>query len=208
MNQWKVLNEFNEWNEWNERCDPMVKYQYFETLEQISQLTEETVRLCCGNSAAKSSADASALRKSCDRLVCELEDALFVDFMPPLERNNIAACAHSLSRVIDASLDVLGHTAPGMRSGEEGEVCIALAEELTRTIAKLRHIRKPDEALNLQGFRDLLSQGRQAHRTTLQKLRQGSISRSAAEAVFATGRLRAELSHGFDEVVEIMLNNI
>ena len=186
----------------------MVKYQYFETLEQISRLAEEAVRLCCGSITVQSAADASTLRKSCDRLVCELEDTLFVDFMPPMERNSIAACAHSLSRVIDASLDVLGHTPPGMRSGEEGEICVALSEELRRTIEKLRHIRKPDEAINLQGFRDLLCKGRQAHRSSLQRLRQGSMSRSAAEAVFATGRLRTELSHGFDEVVEIMLNNI
>jgi hypothetical protein len=186
----------------------MVKYRYFETLEQISRLSREAVQLSCGSATAKAQTDAAALRKNCDRLVCELEDTLFVDFMPPLERNNIAACAHSLSRVIDASWDLMGHISPCVRVGEEGEVCEALAEELTRSIAQLRHIRKPEEAPNLQGFRDLLCRGRQAHRVSLQKLRQGAIPRSAAEAVFATGRLRAELSHAFDEVVEIMLNNI
>ena len=186
----------------------MVKYRYFETLEQISELSEKAVQLACGALSASAHTEASDLRRSCDRLVCELEDALFLDFMPPLERNNLASCAHSLSRVIDASLDLLSHTTPSTRPNEEGAVCITLAQELTGTIAKLRHIHKPEEIPNLQGFRDLLGKGRAAHRTTLQRLRQGGIPKSSAEAVFATGRLRAELSHTFDEVVEIMLNNI
>ncbi|MBQ9086996.1 MAG: hypothetical protein IJY47_07415 [Clostridia bacterium] len=186
----------------------MVKYHYFETLEQLSALSEEAVKLSCGKSSAKSRADSSELRKNCDRLICELEDALFSDFLPPLERDSIAACAHCLSRITDASLDLWGQCAPGMKQNDEGAVCISLAEELTRSIAKLRHIRKPEELPNSQGFRELLREGRQAHQAMLTKLRQGVLPRSAAEAVIATGRLRGELSRCFDEVVEIMLNNI
>jgi hypothetical protein len=42
----------------------------------------------------------------------------------------------------------------------------------------------------------------------LEQLHRGSLPRSAASVIIRTGRLRAELSHAFDEVVEVMLNNI
>lgn len=185
----------------------MVKYRYFETLEQLCALAENAVRLACG-SVPRGRTDISALRKSCDQLICELENALFSDFLPPLERDSIAACAHGLSRVTDASEELLNHRPNGWLRNEEGEVCVALAEELTRSIALLRHLRKPEKSPDLQGFRALLSKGRQLHQAQLWGLRTGATPRSAAEAVLATGRLRGELSRCFDRVVEIMLNNI
>lgn len=186
----------------------MVKYRYFETLESLSSLAEQAVRLSCGTAHAKARSEASTLRKSCDRLICELEDALFSDFLPPLERDSIAACAHCLSRVTDASLELLNQGALDLRQNEEGAVCVALSEELTRSIGLLRSIKKPEEAPDLQGFRELLGQGRGAHQAMLSRLRTGGLPRSAAELVIATGRLRGELSRCFDEVIEIMLNNI
>ena len=84
----------------------MVKYNYFENLEQISSLAEAAVKLACGGGARTEEKSISELRKSCDRLICELEDALFSDFLPPLERDNIAACAHSLSRVVDQASEL------------------------------------------------------------------------------------------------------
>ena len=187
----------------------MVKYNYFKTLEELSTLVESAVNLSCGNSTQKERQEFPTLRKSSDRLICELEDALFSDFLPPLERENIAACAHALSRVMDQASELLHHGGfGGNKANEEGQICIQLAHILKESISMLRRIRKPNETPDTQGFRSLLREGRDAHTAMLGKLHSGVLPRSAAQMIILTGRLRAELSRAFDELVEIMLNNI
>ena len=189
----------------------MVKYNYFENLEQLSDCATRAVGLACGSRSDGEGGSMSAIRRSCDRIICELEDALFSDFLPPLERDNIAACAHCLSRVVDQATELLGNLkkgAVGARINEEARICVELAERLRDTISLLRHIRKPDETPDVQGFRKLLAEGRQAHATMLGRLHTGVLPHSYAQTIILTGRLRAELSHSFDELVEVMLNNI
>ena len=189
----------------------MVKYHYFETLEQLGELASSAVSLACGSASLKEQSNLSTLRRSCDRLVCELEDALFSDFLPPLERDNIAACAHSLSRVVEQASELFCHglhSPIGTKQNEEGQICVRLATLLCESVALLPHIRRPDETPDVQGFRKLLGDGRNAHSSMLAKLHSGVLPRSAAQGIILTGRLRCELSHAFDELVEIMLNNI
>lgn len=50
--------------------------------------------------------------------------------------------------------------------------------------------------------------GMAASANMLEQLHTGILPRSMAQTIIMTGRLRAELSHSFDELVEIMLNNI
>ena len=83
-----------------------------------------------------------------------------------------------------------------------------LAEALAEAVSMLKRIRKPDEIPDRQGFRKLLSEGRCAHNAMLSGLHTGTIPRSSAQTIFQLGRLRGELSRAFDELVEIMLNNI
>ncbi|MBQ8850625.1 MAG: hypothetical protein IJ011_09865 [Clostridia bacterium] len=186
----------------------MVKYNYFEDLEKLSELSLSAVCLACGT---EEKANISDIRRECDRLVCKTEDALFSDFLPPLERDNIAATAHCLSRIIDTVSELTSDpsaTATFMKTNEEAAVCIKLSEELRNGIFLLRRIRKPDENPDLQGYRQLLSEGRNAHKRMLAKVRSGALSKKHAEAIILTGRLRSELSTAFDELIEIMLNNI
>ena len=188
-----------------------MKYDYFETLEQLSLLAKDAVTLACAPSPTKDSQSISTLRKRADRLICELEDTLFSDFLPPLERETLAGCAHCLSRVVDQASELLCHAAYtnlGEKQNEEGRVCVCLAEKLSESISLLRRIKKPDETPDPQTFRALLSDGRRAHGTMLARLHSGVLPKSAAQIIILTGRLRAELSRAFDEVVEIMLHNI
>lgn len=188
----------------------MVKYNYFETLEQLSDCVVQAVSAACGETTADSKT-VSELRKNCDKRICELEDTLFSDFLPPLERDNIAACAHALSRVVDQAIELIGNSegrATGGKPTEEGAVCIRLSQSLQSAISLLRRIRKPDEIPDIKGFRALLREGRDAHNAMLKKLHAGMLPRSAAQGIILTGRLRAELSHSFDELVEVMLGNI
>ena len=186
----------------------MVKYNYFENLEKLSSISASAVERACKGEVG---ADLSELRKSCDRLVCETEDALFSDFLPPLERDNIAATAHTLSRIVDRASELLSDSAvcPSfMKNNDEAKICIRLSQVLCGEISLLKKIKRPNETPDLQGYRILLREGRCAHKQMLQKLRSGSLPKSCGEAIILTGRLRSELSGAFDELVEIMLNNI
>lgn len=189
----------------------MVKHNYFDDLEGLSEIALSAVSLACSPDKKTSRRDLSSLRRECDGIVCRIEDALFSDFLPPLERDGIAAIAHGLSRIVDRASELLSapSAAPQfMQRNEEAAICVRLAEELKNGIYLLRRIKKPSEAPDLCGYRRLLSEGRAAHKRILCSVRSGSVSKCHAEAIILTARLRTELSAVFDELVEIMLNNI
>lgn len=185
----------------------LVKYNYFEDLEKLSSLSLSAVVHSCGGS----SQPLPRLRPECDALVCRIEDNLFADFLPPLERDNIAAAAHCLSRIVDKAYELRSEPYADcafMKTNDEAAVCIKLARELSDAVGLLRRIRRPEEMPDLQGYRVLLDEGRDAHKRMLTRVRSGQVSKSRAEAIILTGRLRGELSLAFDEIIEIMLNNI
>ena len=188
----------------------MGKYPYFEALEELSGLVSQAVRIACSESCKNGKTALAEIRPMRDKIVCELEDALFADFLPPLERDSMAATAHGLSRVIDRACDLSLsklHT-PITAPNEEARICILLAEQLERDIALLRSIGKPSEMPSLREFRSLLSEARAAHGTMLARVASGTLPRYAGQSIILCGKLRGELSHVFDELVEIMLNNI
>ena len=185
----------------------MSKYDYFSALESLCSLSVRAIEMSCSRSCRPSESP-SALRRASDKIVCELEDTLFSDFLPPLERDSIAACAHSLSRVADEALELIPSPSDPPFKNEEGLLCLRLAESLFRTVSMLKRITKPNELPETEAFRHLLREGRDAHGNMLSALRTGTIPRSAAPAIIQTGRLRAELSEAFDRVVEVMLGNI
>ena len=188
-----------------------MKYDYFETLEQLSHLAHEAVRLACSYAPSGDAQSIASIRKRADRIICELEDTLFSDFLPPLERETIAGCAHSLSRVVDQASELLCHAAYAPlpeKGNEEAAICLQLCEKMVASIAMLRKIRKPDEVPDVGGFRALLAEGRRAHGMMLSRVHSGILPKNAAQTIILTGRLRSEISRAFDELVEMMLNNI
>lgn len=193
----------------------MAKFRYFESLEELSDSAVRAVRISCKSKGCteKDKNELSSIRLSADKCVCELEDALFADFLPPLERDGIAACAHCLSRVIDRASDLAASTVrlPLSYSGkgdEEQRICIKLSEQLHEDIALLKKIRKPSEMPSHRAFRALLAKGRAAHFDAMSKISTGSLPRGFANSVILCAKLRTELARSYDELVEIMLNNI
>ena len=191
----------------------MSKIDYFDCLVKISELSEASVILASDNRTEKSrSATAIKLRTECDKLICELEDSLFSDFLPPLERNSIAACAHSLSRVIEKANELSIYQestrTPLGYKNEECNTCIKLASELKKYTSILKNIRKPTETPDIEGFRKILEEGRAANKNFLKKMQHGTLPSSAMRISILTARLRFELSRAFDDLIEIMLNNI
>ena len=91
---------------------------------------------------------------------------------------------------------------------KEAELCIRLSQSIEENIFRLRRIKKPEELPDFIGFRNLLSEARSAHAALQKRLNSGTYPRSAQQTLTLIGRLRCELSRCFDDIVEIMLNNI
>ena len=191
----------------------MAKFRYFESLEELSDSAVQAVRISCKSKGCtkKEKEELSSIRLSADKCVCELEEALFADFLPPLERDNIAACAHCLSRVIDRASDLASSIVcmpSNSRYDEEQKICIRLCEALHEDIGLLKKIRKPSEMPSHRAFRALLAKGRNAHAEALSKISTGILPRNTANSIILCAKLRAELARSYDELLEIMLNNI
>ena len=79
----------------------MPKLNYFDSLERLAIFCSRAVFISCSSQKVASANELAHLRIAADKCVCELERALFSDFMPPLERRSIAECAHALARVLE-----------------------------------------------------------------------------------------------------------
>lgn len=190
----------------------MPKLNYFDALERLSLLSSRAVFIACSPAKDSSHSEIVSLRHSADKTVCELEKALFADFMPPLERNSIAACAHSLERIMEKCAEILNYRSSknffGEKKNKEAELCIRLAQSIEENIFRLRRIKKPEETPDFIGFRKLLAEARSAHASLQKRVSSGLYPRSAQQTLNLIGRLRCELSRCFDDIIEIMLNNI
>lgn len=190
----------------------MPKLNYFDALERLSLLASRAVFIACSVQKPSSHGEMVGLRHSADKTVCELERSLFGDFMPPLERNSIAACAHSLERIMEKCAEILNYRYSknffSEKKNKEAELCIRLAQSIEENIFRLRRIKKPQELPDFIGFRKMLCEARAAHASMQKKLSSGTYPKSAQQAQNLIGKLRCELSRCFDDIVEIMLNNI
>ena len=169
----------------------MAKYPYFEALEALADMAARAVRQAVSELASPKKEDPLALRASAHKAMCEMEDALFSDFLPPIEREDLAALAHALVRVIDIAGEcaLLTHSRASTRAERwEGDLCLRLCKQLCADVILLKTIRNPKQMPALRDFRALLAK---AERTS---------SRYSP--------LRAELSQAFDTLVEVMLHNI
>ncbi len=190
----------------------MVKLDYFGMLEEIAAISANAVRLVCNERVDKEAL--ATLRVETDKKLCILEDALFLEFIPPLQRDNIAAYAHCLSRVVDKAAEyysemcVLGRSCPTRPKNDEAKICVELAEKLLRSTALLRGIKSSEATPEIVDFRETLKRGREAHSELLSRLSSGGYPKVCGQIIIITARLRLELSRCFDELVEIMLNNI
>ncbi len=169
----------------------MAKYPYFEVLESLADMAQRAVQQAVSELTGSKKEDPISLRASAHKAVCELEDALFSDFLPPIEREDLATLAHALVRVIDAATEcsLSPHSRASTRAERwEGELCLRLCKQLCADVALLKTIRNPKQMPALRDFRALLAK---AERTS---------SRYSP--------LRAELACAFDTLIEVMLHNI
>ncbi len=190
----------------------MPKLNYFDSLERLSVLCTRAVFLACSAQKPSTHTELNSLRHSADKSVCELEKALFSDFMPPLERKSIAECAHSIERVMEKCSEISNYRSNKNffheKKNKEAEICIRLAQLIEENIFRLRRIKRPREFPDLIGFRKLLCEARSAHAHSQRKINSGIYPKSSQQFFTLVGDLRCELSDCFDSIIEIMLNNI
>ena len=190
----------------------MSRYNYFDSLERLSVLSARAVFLSCSSARASAQIELASIRQDAGRILCELERELFSDFMPPLERADISAVAHALCRIIERCADILGYKSGKNsiyeRKSKEAELCIRLSRLVEDTVSRLRRVKRPDELPDLVGFRRLLCEAQSAHERLQRKLCSGAYPRSALHSLCLICALRRELSHTFDILVEVMLENV
>ena len=187
----------------------MPRFNYFDALEELAEYAVEAVGCACIDKSSKK--PLSQIRTDCDRALFSLEESLFEEFLPPLERDNIAAYAHCLSRVVDSAAEHIAICCLGgnlRKKTQEEKICYELAQKIKENTQILRTLKKPRELPNIEDFRAQARLALEAHNTDLSKLNIGSVPRSQTHAVMSAGRIRIELSRCFDELLEIMLNNI
>lgn len=187
----------------------MSRINYYDTLEEIARLSSRAVFLSCGECNSRAREELLELRSVASGQVCLLEERLFSEFMPPLDRADIAACAHSLSHNIDDALELFfaktALQAQRRKKSKEAEICLRLSEMIEAGVASLRRLRRPEELPDLVGARALLFEGRVLHAKACRSLGgrlgyEGYLS--------ALERLRRGLGRSFDRLVEVMLSSI
>ena len=186
----------------------MAKFDYFEALEYFSQELTIAVETACSHKEELTLGARGSKRATLDHKLCRMENALFCDFLPPLERDNIASFAHCLLHTWEVAGDHGAIRRPQLPPTEEEKACIRLAQELQQSTAILRRVRSPGEMPQLRGFRDRLRAASDAHRADMERLNNGSLPRAAYQILLSAGKLRMELSHCFDQLIEVMLHNI
>ena len=183
----------------------MQKINYFELLEEISILCTRAVFLATGNSRSvlqKSILECQTLQEQSLQKICAIEDFLFTDFLPPLERRSIAEAAHGMGKIIECSYQIIFQKL--QRSGydkrvKEQETCLTLAKLLEESVILLKKIKKPNQTPKTKEFREILFSARKASKC---------VQKRQSPSALYMNELREELSDCFDKIIEIMLCNI
>ena len=196
----------------------MRRPNYFEILERLSKNACEAVSISCRTQSSQVDQKRARerlcdLRVECDKMICNLEDTLFSDFIPPLQRDNIASLAHNFWRVISRAGEHYSSVRSSARQvasyeNEEEELCIVLSEKLSENTLMLRHIRNPEKMPALAEFRAILRKASDIHNEYISRINSGALPHSCNQRASSAARLRFELSRCFDELVEVMLGNI
>lgn len=191
-----------------------MRLDYFGTLEEISRLMSDAVRLACEEHHSVKVGESVDIRKRIDKKVYLIESSLLSEFIPPLQRSDIVSYSHALSRVAaraeqcyDEGRAVFLSSVSGIKN-EEARICVALSEQLMSDTKLLRALRRSAKIPAVEDFRELFAKGREAHRKALLKVNSGVLSRSCLYFVSSLGTLRQELGECYERLIELILDNI
>ena len=188
----------------------MAKEDYFEVLEALGGITLGLIK----NTFAKQNArDTGELRKEFDKIKCTVETRLFSDFVPPIQREDIARVLHCLSRVADSAYFMAISSRNDMillktGRGDLRQICLSLAQRLQNTVLLFKKLRLPSCIPEIDKYRTELLLGQEVLSELALRVRGGALPRYAHNDILAARELLLALSDCFDCLVEVMLNNI
>ena len=192
----------------------MAKEDYFDLIEELSAVVLELVGAACSDiSSARGQRKPTELKSDFDRLMCTVEKRLFSDFIPPMQREDIARAAHALSRVEERAYFVASSSRERsaiLRYGGEGirNICVSLANRLHETALAMRRLRSPSCIPALEEYRLELCKGRELISELILHVKRGALPKYILDGVEAIRDLLYAFSDCFDSFIEIMLNNI
>jgi hypothetical protein len=189
----------------------MAKHNYFESFDTLTECACLAVNAACAEASRLNKITFDELHKRSNEIICNLEVALFEDFIPPLERDGIAAFAHRLARIIDAAEEHMAIclSRPPMRKKSEEElICIQLAQKIKECVSILPTLRKKGELPDIQGFRSLAATAASAHNADIVKINSGALPKACIYPLLSVSNLRSRIVSSFDMLVELMLDNI
>ena len=178
----------------------MLKYDYFSALRTLTDNSREAVELACKR-RAHSHIKIGKIRGESYKTLCELEVALFSEFLPPLDRTSIAEYAHALCSVTDSALiysrsSALQYAAVSQKGFESA--CASLCEILRAGCDMLDRIKKSSETPRLEEFREIKSRA-------LESVCEGTCGAQ----IFAAARdLLFAISDAFDALLGLILKSI
>ena len=184
----------------------MLKYDYFSLIQDLSDNAIDAVRQAC-QKHAKSSRSISSLQSDCLKLLCNLESALFSDFLPPLDRASIAEYAHTLYSLSECALVYYlskphQYSTPFTKPFDTD--CLLLCDALSSEISILSGIKKSSATPKLLDFREKKSK-------LLKSLCDSKLHLtlpSSPHLFAAQQALLFAISDVFDALVIIILKNI
>ena len=184
----------------------MLKYDYFSTLCELTDKSREAVEYAC-KKRTHAYIKISRIRAESYKTLCELEHALFSEFLPPLDRSSIAAYAHALCSIVDcaiayASLSPISRP-HSVKGGFEG-ACISLCELLSEGTSMIESIKKSSDTPKLEEFREKKGQ-------TLNSLCEWLVATQnphQPQLFSARQELLSSISSAFDTLIELILKNI
>ena len=189
----------------------MVKYNYFDALESLSECAYKATFAACSESSMNAKKTISEIRAKADDTLLSLEKSLFSDFLPPLERDDIAAYAHTLSSVVDTAAEhsaLCSYERSGARKSAEETICLQIADKIKESTAILKKIKSQSDMPDIQKFRQLLREGVDSHSSEVSRISFSVGGITQTQKILSTARLRRDLSRCFDCLLEVILNNI
>ena len=184
----------------------MLKYDYFATLESLASKSAESVMLACKGEASKPQ-EIYALTKSCYSLTSELERSLFSEFLPPFDRESIAAYAHDLTSLSEAALiyyTTKTWSGPRAHTVRFEEICTELSSMILQSAKMMKKIKKTPSTPQSDRFRALKSQAFEMC-LNIKRAKSAILSAKPSESELS---LLSEISKAFEKSTEVMLKNI
>ena len=147
-------------------------------------------------------------------LCSEIDAALFDEFLPPVDRVSISACAHALNSAVGAAFELspLAGASSGVsrRSAicEEMSVCVELAGKIADAVGALTQKNSRTALPDTYAFCLCLNKGRGVHFTFSSRVTFSDSRREQNALMAGIEHYRRTMAYAYDKIIEAILGNV